>query len=103
MQRFIIILICGVCAGCMQRISESRGTTMQHTDHSSLDEQKVIEIGRTTLSTNSGFEADRVSYQVSRQSSNWCVTVWREPKMPGGFCTLEITHEGKVIRLFPGY
>ena len=67
-----------------------------------LDEKKVIEIARATLSTNAGFRRDGVSYQVSQQSSNWLVTVWGEPKTPGGFCTLEITYDGKVKSIRPG-
>src|SRR5437588_9685430 len=97
MHQFIIILICGVCSGCTQRTSQSRRSAP--TDHFSFDEKKAIEIARTTLSTNAGFRAGRVSYQVSPQGSNWWVTVWSEPSMPGGFCIVEIKHDGKVSRI----
>ena len=103
MHRIIFIFICGLCGSCTRHTSESsRAAALAHTDLSPLDEKKVIEIARTTLSTNADFRADKVSYSVWRDGSNWWVTVWREPKAPGGFCDVEVTHDGKVKAIRPG-
>ena len=61
----------------------------------------MIAIARSTLSTNAGFRSDQVSYDVLKQGSNWSVTVWAEPRVPDGFSTLEITHDGKVKSIHP--
>ena len=102
MHRLTIIILCAFC-GCSQPTPEPRlGAVPPHTEPGALDEKQLIKIVQMTLSTNAGFRPDKVSYDVSRQGSNWWVTVWRKPAMPGGFCTVEVTPDGKVKKIYPG-
>ena len=68
-----------------------------------IDKNRAIEIACQTLSTNNaGFRRGKSSFDVSRDGSNWSVTVWSEPKTPGGFCTIIIAGDGKVLHVYPG-
>lgn len=102
MHRLIIILICAVC-GCSHPTPESELAAMPpHIEPAALDEKQVIKIVQMTLSTNAGFRPDKQSYEVSRHGSNWWVTVSCKPAMPGGFCTVEVTPDGRVKKIYPG-
>jgi hypothetical protein len=94
MLRSFCILILTVCFGCT-RAQPSKPS-------SQIDKNRAIEIACQTLSTNAGFQRDKNSFDVSQDGSNWSVTVWSEPKVPGGFCTIVIANDGKVQHIYPG-
>jgi len=94
MHRLFFIFVVAAYVGC---------TPHQHsTPSGQLDKNRVIEIACLGLSTNAGFRKDKVSFDVSRNGDKWWVTIWTEPKMPGRFCTVEITADGMVQHIYQG-
>ncbi len=103
MHRVVFFFVFLVCVGCTKQSSD---TSLKRDQLAAslpqLDKKKAIEIAWLAVSSNANFRKDEVSFEASRDGHEWWVTVWREPKMPGGFCTVEITDDGKVQHIYPG-
>jgi len=68
-----------------------------------LSELAAIEIALKTLSTNSTFKVEDTTCDAALKDWGWSVTVWREPRTPSGFWTVEVTHRGKVKAIVSGF
>ena len=40
--------------------------------------------------------------EANLEAGVWQISLWRLPKVPGGHATVEISSDGKVIRVLPG-
>ena len=103
MRCLFFMIFFAACVGCAQTELKHSMKPVQRSEQSGrLDKNKAIEIARLALSTDASFQRDKVSFDASRNRDKWWVTVWREPKRPGGFRLVEITDDGKVQRIYPG-
>jgi hypothetical protein len=40
--------------------------------------------------------------EASFNEGRWQIIIWREPKTPGGFATVQVSRDGKILRFVPG-
>ena len=65
-----------------------------------IGKEQAIAIAKRVVIQLGWKEVEVVS--ASLDSGHWQVVLWCLPKTPGGFGTVEISTEGRVIRFIPG-
>lgn len=61
----------------------------------SPQEQQAIAIAKQEYARRGGGGTNE--FNVNREGNRWIVTVWRIPKVPGGFVTIELSNNWEVI------
>jgi hypothetical protein len=64
------------------------------------EEQRAIDAARKEA-VERGWKKVEVRSTVFT-NGHWEILLWRLPKVPGGFATLDVTSDGKVIGFHPG-
>ena len=64
------------------------------------EEQRVISLAKQEYTKRGG--TGEVECNASKHGNMWVVTIWRLPKTPGGFVTLDISSDLKVNGYYPG-
>jgi hypothetical protein len=66
-----------------------------------LDEAKVVAIARQAVRTNDTWSST-ASFEVRSNATGWAITVWREPRVPGGHRLIRIDQNGQVTACIRG-
>lgn len=66
-----------------------------------IDEHQALAVAKQAVEANDTL-ADRATYDIRRTDDGWSVTVWREPKSPGGHRLVVIDKRGHVTSYIGG-
>ena len=88
----LLFFLAYVAAVCLFTGCQTRGTM--------CSESEAVDIAKREFERRGG--AENVEAQASYLDDRWSVTIWRLPKSPGGFVTVEVSNTGQILDYLPG-